>query len=74
MTWPPGATTSGLTKPSKVGPVEENEARKSSFASVLAAPLAVAVAMTWGYHVVAGLALCAYAVAGLGFARLPSVR
>jgi spermidine synthase len=46
----------------------------NGFASVLAAPLAVATAMTWGYHVVAGLALCAYAVAGLGFARLPAAR
>jgi hypothetical protein len=43
----------------------------NGFASVLAAPLAVAVAMTWGYHVVAGLALVAYALAGLGFGRLP---
>ncbi len=23
--WPPGTTTSGLTKPSKVGPADENE-------------------------------------------------
>ncbi len=30
ITCPPGATTSGLTKPSTVGPAEEKEARKSS--------------------------------------------
>jgi hypothetical protein len=43
----------------------------NGFASVLAAPLALAVAMTWGYHVAAGLALVAYAVAGLVFSRVP---
>jgi spermidine synthase len=43
----------------------------NGFASVLAAPLAMAVAMTWGYHVVAAGALAVYAVAGLVFSRLP---
>jgi len=43
----------------------------NGFASVLAAPLAMALAMTWGYSAVTGGALAVYAVAGLLFWRLP---
>jgi spermidine synthase len=43
----------------------------NGFASVLAAPLALALAMTWGYTLAAGLALAVYAAAGLLFCRLP---
>ena len=43
----------------------------NGFASVTAAPLAIATAMTWGYPAVAGGALGLYAVAGLCFGRLP---
>jgi hypothetical protein len=43
----------------------------NGFASVLAAPLATAVGMAWGFAVAAGAALVLYGVAGLIFARLP---
>jgi spermidine synthase len=43
----------------------------NGFASVLAAPLAMALAMTWGHTTVTGGALAAYAGAGLLFWRLP---
>ncbi|MHC4126601.1 MAG: hypothetical protein ACYTE6_11525 [Planctomycetota bacterium] len=43
----------------------------NGFASVLAAPLAMALAMAWGYHVVAAGALAVYALAGVVFSRLP---
>ncbi|MCP3903913.1 MAG: hypothetical protein GY715_09790 [Planctomycetes bacterium] len=43
----------------------------NGFASVLAAPLAVVLAMTWGYWVTAAVALAVYLVAALVFARLP---
>ncbi|MHC4217845.1 MAG: spermidine synthase family protein [Planctomycetota bacterium] len=46
----------------------------NGFASVLAAPLALALAMTWGYHVVAGLSLVAYALAGLVLGSLPGTQ
>ncbi|MDY7110514.1 MAG: hypothetical protein SYC29_17930 [Planctomycetota bacterium] len=43
----------------------------NGFASVLAAPLATAVGMTWGFSVAAFIALVLYGVAGLVFAGLP---
>ena len=43
----------------------------NGFASVLAAPLAMALAMSWGYHAVAAGALAVYALAGVVFSRLP---
>jgi spermidine synthase len=43
----------------------------NGFASVLAAPLAMALAMTWGYSAATGGAMVVYAVAGLLFLRLP---
>ena len=43
----------------------------NGFASVLAAPLALALAMTWGYHLAAIAALLLYAVAGALYAQLP---
>ena len=42
----------------------------NGFASVLAAPLALALAMTWGYHVVVVLALLLYLLAGFLFVGL----
>ncbi len=42
----------------------------NGFASVLAAPVALAAAMTWGYGVVAGAALALYAIAGLAWRGL----
>lgn len=44
----------------------------NGFGSVLAAPLALLVAMSFGYHVVAALALALYFLAALVFASLPS--
>ncbi|MHC4416722.1 MAG: spermidine synthase family protein [Planctomycetota bacterium] len=43
----------------------------NGFASVLAAPLTLVVAMTWGYHVAAVLALVCYVAAAQIFALLP---
>jgi hypothetical protein len=43
----------------------------NGFASVLAAPLAMALAMTWGFSAATGGALAVYAAAGLLFSRLP---
>jgi hypothetical protein len=43
----------------------------NGFASVLAAPLAMALGMTWGFSFAAVGALVLYALAGLTFARLP---
>jgi hypothetical protein len=43
----------------------------NGFASVLAAPLAMVLAMTWGHWAAAGLALVAYAAAAVLFSRLP---
>jgi hypothetical protein len=43
----------------------------NGFSSVLAAPLAMALAMTWGYSATTGGAMVVYAVAGLLFLRLP---
>ena len=44
----------------------------NGFASVLAAPLAMVLAMTWGYHITTAFALAAYLAAGLVFGLLPS--
>lgn len=46
----------------------------NGFASVLAPPLAIALAMTWSYHVTAGIALLMYVVATLLFSRLPAMQ
>ena len=43
----------------------------NGFASVLAAPLATAIGMTWGFHVVGGLGLILYIVPALLFSKLP---
>ncbi len=43
----------------------------NGFASVLAAPLAIAIGMTWGFGIVGGLALALYIVPALLFANLP---
>ena len=43
----------------------------NGFASVLAAPLAMVLAMTWGYHITTAFALAAYLAAGLVFGMLP---
>lgn len=45
----------------------------NGFASVLAAPLALAIAMTWGYLAVGVLAAILYLGAGALFRRLPAV-
>ncbi|MBI4718958.1 MAG: hypothetical protein HY763_14220 [Planctomycetes bacterium] len=42
----------------------------NGFASVMAAPLATALGMAWGYHVAGAVALICYAVAAVSFARL----
>lgn len=44
----------------------------NGFASVLAAPLATVLAMSWGYSIPAGLALLLYLLAALAFSHLPS--
>jgi hypothetical protein len=44
----------------------------NGFASVVAPPLAVAVAMTWSYLVVAAAAILLYLAAALFFAVLPA--
>ena len=44
----------------------------NGFASVLAAPLAVATAMTYGYRTAGMIALALYLVPTAAFARLPS--
>ncbi len=44
----------------------------NGFASVLAAPLAMAVAMTWGYRAAGAAALFLYAAAALLYAKLPA--
>lgn len=43
----------------------------NGFASVLAAPLAMVLAMTWGYHITTAFALAAYLAAALVFGLLP---
>jgi hypothetical protein len=43
----------------------------NGFASVLAAPVATAIGMTWGYTVAGGLALALYLLPTLLFVRLP---
>jgi hypothetical protein len=43
----------------------------NGFASVLAAPLAMAIAMTWGYRTAGVAALCLYVVAAMASSRLP---
>lgn len=43
----------------------------NGFASVLAAPLAMAIGMTWGFSFAAFIAVVLYALAGLTFAHLP---
>ncbi len=45
----------------------------NGFASVLAAPLAQAVAMAWGWTAAAAAGLLLYAAAGVVFSRLPGV-
>ncbi len=44
----------------------------NGFASVMAAPLAMAVAMTWGYTAAGAAALVLYAAAALLYAKLPA--
>jgi hypothetical protein len=44
----------------------------NGFASVIGAPLAMAIAMTWGFSVAGGLALLLYLVPIAAFARLPA--
>lgn len=44
----------------------------NGFASVLAAPVATAVAMTWSYHATAGAGVGLYLVAALTLTRLPT--
>jgi len=43
----------------------------NGFASVLAAPLATTIGMTWGFSLAAFVAVALYGLAGLTFARLP---
>ena len=43
----------------------------NGFASVVAAPLATAIGMTWGFDVAAVTALCFYALAALLLTGLP---
>ena len=43
----------------------------NGFASVLAPPLAIVMAMTWGYSVVAVTAVLLYSAAAVVFGRLP---
>ena len=43
----------------------------NGFASVLAPPLAIATAMTWGYSVVAVTAVLLYSAAAVVFGELP---
>jgi hypothetical protein len=46
----------------------------NGFASVLAAPLAVVLAMTWSYHVAAGVSIATYALASVMLSSLPGGR
>ena len=46
QTWPPGATRSGFTNPSNVGPVDENEASRSSFALLVKVSVIAPTVMT----------------------------
>jgi hypothetical protein len=43
----------------------------NGFASVLAAPLATTIGMTWGFSLAALVAVALYGLAGLIFAHLP---
>ena len=44
----------------------------NGFTSVLAPPLAIALAVTWSYHVTAGIALLMYVAAKLLLPRVPA--
>jgi len=46
----------------------------NGFASVLAPPLAIATAMSWGYNVVAVTAVVLYSAAAVVFAGLPRTK
>ena len=46
----------------------------NGFASVLAPPLAIALAMTWSYHITASIALLMYVAATLLLPHLPSMQ